>query len=306
MMVVLTGICQVHGMAEGLRKALPGAVVKPYHVNARTEGGAILAEIEQADLTISQILPEHRIEAFAPDRLSALTRRFAVIPPVVFRGFHPDSTIVTYEGAHLESPIRDYHSSILIAAHLIGLPIERATRLFNTFVFNRLGHFDVSAQARVALVRSMAAHGLGEFVEARWGEWMAGGAFMHTPNHPKAHVLAALALEAARRAGLPAEPLSPDTPLEDVLAKQNAFAVHEDLARRLGVPPSPIFRAYQKPDEPETARYFSIERFAAASAAIFARTPPEALRAAAGVARAENVLESLVRRDGEERRATTS
>lgn len=129
---------------------------------------------------------------------------------------------------------------------------------------------------------------------------------MHTPKHPKVHVLAALALEMARRDGLPEEPLSPDTPLADALAKQNAFAGREDPARRLGAPPSPTFRADQKLDEPESARYFSIKRFAAASAAICARTPPEAFRATAGGVHAENALESLVRRDGEERRATTS
>ena len=92
---------------------------------------------------------------------------------------------------------------------------------------------------------------------------------MYTDNHPHIRVLGTLARLALERAGL-TELARCDEPA-DSLANSLHWPVHQPVARRLGVGPSPYFRRSLHDGHPEAARDLRLEEFISGCYATYAQ-----------------------------------
>jgi hypothetical protein len=270
--IALVGVCQVVGMGEALRLLLPGAEVHPWHAHRYDEDiDRWLGLVADFDLVISQILPSHGIPELLEEQLRGRgIRNLHMVPAITFTGFHPDACLITDNGAQLESPIQNFHSRILAAAFLMDLPLHRTIRLFNLFVYAKLGYVTTFDAARAEFIRSMGEHGLGELVDGRLAEWSRPDAFMYTPLHPKIRVLSTFATEVARRAGLVDASVAEPHAVPDVLGEQHIWPVYPGLAERLGVPGDLMFHNYRSAVSSDAERALDLEEFAARSFQIYA------------------------------------
>lgn len=298
MKIALVGNCQVVGMGEAFRTLFPKATVNAYHVREPSPHvDEITASLPGFDLVVSQILPSHGLPSLTIDRLREMKiARLEMFPPFVFRGFHPDSFLMIDQGRPMQSPIETFNSQILAAAFLLGLPIQRAVTLFNQFVYAKLGYEAGFHCARQALVDELDSYGYGSVVADSWDGWLAEGAFMHTPKHPKVRVIASLATAAARRSGLLGDDaVLPVKPLPDVFDQQHAWPVYPGYAERIGVPGDMVFRAYRRAVANEADRYLDLQAFAQRSYEIFESVGRERIALNAAVSQTRDVLSSVVR-----------
>jgi hypothetical protein len=297
MKIILLGTCQVVGMGEALRALLPNATINAYHVRPETQGmDEIAAQLPLCDFVISQILESHNVPLFTMDRLEHMgIPRLAMIPPIVFDGFHPDIHILADTGKQLESPIEAYHSRILAAAFALGLPEARAINLFNWLIYRRLGYDKVFQASKAALADAMAPSGCDTVLDRDWGAWMASGCFMYTPNHPRIDVLASFARFAVERAGLIDPVIATPTGIPDILAQQNVWAVYPEIARALSIPPGMTFRRFRRGDMREEDRSLDLTMFTQRSYEIYNRSNIEILRRDPVIMDTMNVIESCLR-----------
>jgi hypothetical protein len=209
--------------------------------------------------------------------LRAAGRPVHLIPPLEFAGFHPDTVTVRLDHVVLTGPTGPYHSRIVAAATLAGLPPEAAADLFNTLVFVRLGYPDALADHGARLIARYLAYGID--LSATLPSWQQGGCFMHAIDRPKLRVMIDLArIACAMMAVRPTA--QPAATLPDPLAAPPTHPYFTELAARAGLPPDGSFRA-ALPAEPLTAL-----DFAQASMQALRRAPLASLRQIPGIAAA--------------------
>lgn len=294
MKIMIVGLCHVVGMGETLRRLLPGAEVTALHVRNATDGLAdIAAAAAAADLTITQAVPSHGVAALEPERLrEAGARRLFFVPPFVFEGYQPDAAVLATAAAMVDSPVTAFNSQILAAAFCLGLPVGRATGLFNYFVYRKLGYDRAFAEGRRFLIDEFEAAGfLG--IASAFDDWTREGSFMHTPNHPKIRVLSSIATDIAIRAGLVPAGTTPPADIPDVLDDQNGWPVYPEIAARIGCAGGMTFRRYRR-DLTEAERHLDLATFAERSYALFAAFGAEKLRTIPRVAETMAVLDGLL------------
>ncbi|MDR8067710.1 WcbI family polysaccharide biosynthesis putative acetyltransferase [Burkholderia cenocepacia] len=293
MKISLVGICQVVGMAAYLRRQFPEVEVSSYHVQPTSNRNEIIGHLRNSDLIISQILPEHGMEGFSKDALWEITRNVVIIPPLVFSGFHPDMIIIPHRGAPLNSPIEVYHSRIIAAAYTLGLPDAQAANIVNSLIFDRLGYFHHFNAAKEVFFELLRPYQLEEFARSRWADWIARGAFMHTPNHPSVAILGEFALHAAKTAGL--EPGSPvEGEIDDIFDDQHGCPVYPEIGRYLGVHGADYFRTYKRAANSEAERYMDIHRFARNAYEIYRSLERDELLVDSSIRFARKVIQDLI------------
>ncbi|MCW3691384.1 MULTISPECIES: WcbI family polysaccharide biosynthesis putative acetyltransferase [Burkholderia cepacia complex] len=293
MKISLVGICQVVGMAAYLRKQFPEVEVSSYHVQPTSNRREIISHLENSDLIISQILPDHGMDEFSKDALQEITRNVVIIPPLVFSGFHPDMIIIPHRGAPLNSPIEVYHSRIIAAAFTLGLPHMQAANIANALIFDRLGYFHHFNAAKEVFFDLLRPYQLEEFARSRWDAWIARGAFMHTPNHPCVAILGEFALHAAKTAGL--EHGSPvEGGIDDIFDDQHGCPVYPEIGRYLGVQGADRFRTYKRATNSEAERYMDIHHFAKNAYEIYRSLERDELLVDSSIRFARKVIQDLI------------
>ena len=265
--------------AAALRALLPEAVILAFDLAAASSNAVdVAAALRSCDHVISQDVAP-RFGLLATRVLVGSARRLHVVPPLQFRGFHPDMLTVHLDEAPLGGPTGLYHSRIVIGAYLAGIAPDDAVVLFNKLVFARLGYFDALRSQHDAVVARYAAYGID--LAAFLPRWVAGGCFMHTPDHPKMRVMMELSYLACLRMDL--RPTAPDAMPADPLAGQPSQPYFPELAARNGLAAEGAFRG---PAGTMTALEFVEAGFQALQ-----RVPLSRLRAAPGVLNAMAALE---------------
>ena len=295
--IAILGTCQVLGMAETARRLLPGAEIKAWHVGvapADTEE-EILAQLPDYDLIICQVSEWDSHEALRPSRMRQTQLPYMHVPPIVFTGFHPDTTYVLKDGGVLGGPGTDYHSILVATAFVLGVPEHRVPGLFNTYVFAELGYLDAFESARAALIDSFAT-AAGLDIAPLFDLWLAeGGPFMHTINHPNIFALASLTRFVLSQAGYVEADASLPTDLPDDLGRNFRTPVYPPLARRIGLEGSTLHgRSLHQLAEGET-RDVALEDYVAASYRLYREIDPALLPAGSGgITAARQRLDSVI------------
>jgi hypothetical protein len=234
--VAIIGGCQVVGFAAAARSLLPDADVHDWHVGVHPviTQEALAALLPDYDLVVSQMPDTDKQSPLATIRLREQGVRVLPLPVVTFCGFHPDSAYILNAGRIVPGVWSDYHSILVAASFLLGLPRERVPNLFNSLVFHELGYFQAFEDAKSAFIERWLSAGfdLAPFVEI----WLAEtGLFMYTMNHPHIRVLADLAKLALSDAGLVTPEAAWTIPLKDSLANHFVWPVYPELAKRIGI-----------------------------------------------------------------------
>lgn len=242
--VCVIGNCQADGIADWLAALSPGltaeafslAGVSPDDPEARARWRAM---IDRSDWVVMQAGPEHRAKFGLPelDAVRAEGRRVTPAPWIIFRGFHPDCTYLFHAGAPIEGAAGPLQSAIALAARLEGLPQARALKLYNAYVYARLGYFYAHAAGLTLMQEEWSAIGLDA---SRWLSW-SGEPFMHTINHPIPPVLEDVARQLLAGAELPVLQASEAAP-PDRLSGCGDWPVYPEIAERLGLTGGTAYR----------------------------------------------------------------
>lgn len=294
MRIAVVGVCQVYAIADALAHLLDDCEILAFEGSAVRNAG----QFDRATqiLAESDVILAHRLPAeFGPLSAPELLERHpntVTIPNVSFTGFHPDCIYITCQGKQYASPVGVYNSAIVAASFALGLAEERVPRLFNSFIYQRLGYLDEFPRAERVLRQALADWGMD--VAREWSQWMAQGPFMHTINHPRACLLASVAKVAAAKAGL----VPVDAPIPklsyDFLAQNTIWPVYPELARRIDVPGSLAFKRVGGPDLLKGhGVMLPLPKFIAGSYRMYADYPPEVF-ALDVVARVRRELEAVV------------
>jgi hypothetical protein len=272
-------------LAVALRGLLPSADIVSFDLGhvihdpaGRERIGGILRD---CDHVISHDIPPGQ-GPLGTRLLSRTAKRFHLIPPLCFGGFHPDTVSVMVDHVPLESPIGTSHSRIVIAAYLAGLTPEQAGDLFNGLVYARLGYFDAAAAHATLLLEKFAAYGID--LSQALPQWMQTGCFMYGPAHPKLLVFLDLARAACRMMDIAPQAAPRVTMLPDPMAAFETLPFLPDIAARLGIRPEGTIRATLP------ARPLTLPEFIAGSYTAFKRAPLGPLRQAQGVSAAMAAL----------------
>jgi hypothetical protein len=283
--IAIIGNCQSGALVRCAQAMLPEARVSAITLERiATEADAEAAALRalKADVVLSQEVRLERFGRLQTQALKELVPGLTVYPKIIFTGFHPDAAYVFAGKRALASPIGSYHSQILIAAFLAGLPLERAVGLFRGEVYERLGYFDEFRRAQIYLTRSAAA--LDFDLHPKRQKWMRADPFMYTINHPKPRVMASIARQAFERLGLAPAAVDPDT-IEDSLGRGVRLPVYPEIAERLGVDEPFRFTSSVR----DGRATLTLEAFAAAAYEGYRDHSPEVLAAALNEGAAEVV-----------------
>lgn len=194
------------------------------------------------------------------------------LPVLVFPAFHPDLVHVhdraDPRGGLLQSATGDYHSALVLFGYLEGLEPAGIRRLFDPAIFARLGYLDLWDPSCAMLLDTGRDAGwdLGDDLM----RWTRRGAFMHSVNHPKPHVVADLALGVLRRMGLQPPEVDIETYLPDEFIAQGTWPIYPAIALQYGVPASDLFLT-QPTRTRQPARSLPLDAFIAASLASYRR-----------------------------------
>jgi hypothetical protein len=246
--------CQAQALAACL-EALHGRL----EVNFRSlptspaEFERLFGEIDGFDRVL--VSPQAR-ELLAP----GLAERsdVAVVPQVLFQGYHPDLCFLSLEGALAKGLLGPCHSAIAYAAWRAGYDLPATLALYRADVYAALGYHEAWASSRDQLLSAYRAHGLE--LETAFVRWSRAGVFMHSLNHPKIGVLMDLARELLRSAGEPI--LETGVVPPDFLVQGPVFPVYPEIGARLGVAGSYRFKAAGSFASYDLAQYVEASRAA--------------------------------------------
>jgi hypothetical protein len=270
--IAIIGNCQIPGIAACLEALSPKVKISRFLVNQlHTEEERLNAvrNLRKYDLVLSHNFTDAR---FGPLKREALERQIPKIvffPQIVFHGFHPDDASLNHQGRWLASPIGTHHSLLLAAAFRCEIPPERAARLFNSYVFARLGYFDEYEAAKSVLL-SYASE-LGFDLSASLADWQSSGPFMYIPTHPAIRVISDISIKVAKKAGIPIS--GSISNLEDRLSSNVILPVYPALAKRLGLIGSTTFKLSKRQASAESDQNMTLEEFATESYKIYATYP---------------------------------
>jgi hypothetical protein len=273
--VVVVGNCQAAPFATCLRLLNPALDVQVARLVRGKDAEAqrrAFANLRGADVIFWQPDVESAFRRMGVEPPSTTSTNLVLYPKVTFSAFHPDFFLLRDQnGKFVQSACSSYHSIIAISAFANGLPEERTLRLFNSFMYARLGYLDKFVPWKNLLLSR--AREIGYELQDAFDAWLVEGAFMHTLHHPTIRVLASVAVRAMAKANLkqtrsPAE-------LPDPLARAARLPVYPEIARSLGVDPIPNFRI--PPRNQVAAHDLSLERFVRQTYAMYRALKPEVL-----------------------------
>jgi hypothetical protein len=196
-------------------------------------------------------------------------------PRFWFNGFHPDFVPIVGGVGAVEPPLRTMHSSLVLYGWQRRWSAQATAELFCEAVYERLHFFRYWDVARRALMEE--GERIGFRLESMFERWASTGAFMHSLEHPALPVMADVARELARRAGLHPTVDTPEYYMNDPLKHLAVLPIYPELAVRLGVPGAYAFKKFQPPGDVETVHIIELEQFIEESFAAYAHMDPTKL-----------------------------
>ncbi|HWT05662.1 MAG TPA: WcbI family polysaccharide biosynthesis putative acetyltransferase, partial [Xanthomonadales bacterium] len=221
MTIYVVGTCQTKSLAACLQVMIPDV------------------RIEQlpADTDLEAIGPEDLVfrQRYRPDMTPARHGGREITSPVIwFNAFHPDVVYLVGPWGSVTPPLGGgQHSSLALYGWHRGLSAARTAKLFTEAVFEKLHFFDCWEAAKHTLIEE--GRDLGLAFDAVFARVERFGCFMHSPIHPTLVVMAELARELVRRAGLTPTVVVPESYLEDPLLRGAVWPVYPEIGRHLGL-----------------------------------------------------------------------
>ena len=195
-------------------------------------------------------------------------------PRIFFNAFHPDLVYIAGPVGSPTPPLGDFHSSLVLYAFHRGMSVAETARLFSEPVYERLGFFRCWDAAKHTVLEEGGA--IGFPLEGLFARWERLGCFMHASNHPALTVMADLAREVVRAAGLPLQVPAPEYYLVDPMMHMAVWPVYPEVGARLGLPGAYAFKMAQPADR-TTPAMLDLEEFIERSFEAYAVLPPRAL-----------------------------
>ena len=199
--------------------------------------------------------------------------REIIYPGIWFNAFHPDVVFLIGPWGPVAPPLGADHSSLVLYGWHRGLTAAQTAKLFTEAVFEKLRFFDCWGDAKSALIEE--GRDLGFAFDATFARIERFGCFMHSPIHPALSVMAELARELVRRAGLASVLDAPEPYLDDPLIRGAVWPVYPEIARRLGLPGAFAFKPAHVPGA--LPALLDLEEFIARSFDAYAVAPPQSL-----------------------------
>lgn len=268
MKISVLGNCQALGLGECMR------VMAPQH-----EIAAVHLGVNPFDLVLGSdvIAIQSEFRAAIADHIAPLVEQGAKLliwPTFNFPAFHPDLVYVRSGARPAQSPLMDYHSSIVFAAWQQNVAAAVVAELFCERVFEKLGFFNYWDESRQALLDDMAATGL-DLGDA-FQQWKQAGSFCFSPNHPKLVVIGSYATALLRALAIRPRTEQPGEVLHDWLRDSSVWPVYPEIGERLGIPGSYLFKPPAQ-DRDSAARLFELDEFIAGSYAAYDAAPADSL-----------------------------
>jgi Polysaccharide biosynthesis enzyme WcbI len=235
--IAVVGNCQSRGIAYGIKLLLPHGAVDYYQLQPRslTTIERLADSLKNYDFTFCSDFPGGFVRGGDSDALRERVGSLTRFPLIAFAGFHPDvigiQPLPRETAPLLLGPMGPYHSAIVLFAFLAGLSVEEAETLFDRAVFQMLGYFDVWAPACAGLLAQAKATGTDLSNDLL--RWTRRGCFMHTVNHPKAHVLFDIARALLKRVSISTQHVDFNDYAVDPLASDYVYPVYEPIAEAL-------------------------------------------------------------------------
>lgn len=200
MNILVVGNCHVHQIVESLEfitSAKVNFIRDPLILKVQKE------KLDDANVIVDAADYIGIVSSFWDDFLFLFPNavdKCKMIPHIRSSAFHPDIIEISKNGKRLESVMEVSHSRLIVYGFLNGLSISEVSSLFVSDVFKELGYFN-EWEKDLSWARYQSSI-TGWDVEKLYDKWKASGCFVHTPNHPKLHVLSHLALEFAKNCNI--------------------------------------------------------------------------------------------------------
>lgn len=225
----------MEGLVSALQIIFPNSQVQGFHTYRLlgADRDDIRQRIRKSDILFTIPL-DPSFDDFSESAAQDLCERVQFIPQVIFPAFHPDIIYIPRnEGQYVQSPLTDYNSNIAACAFLSGLDVAQTIQLYNTYIFQAMGYFNIVPQCEHDLLTDFAHYGMNlRIALERWNKHP--DFFMYSTNHPRSFVLADVAVEASRAAGLDAPSAFPcPEMMPDRLADWVIYPVFPEIAARL-------------------------------------------------------------------------
>lgn len=266
------GNCQVKAIAQCAAVALniEPAYVHPSKVKEDPELlGKVLAESQL--VFVQQLESRQRVRELASS-IGRPDLPILVAPLFHFAGFHPDVAYGAPAGERPDLPMGNAFSALLLAAWRERLSEQETIGLFRDEVYDELGYYKMFGLAEAALKAQCAKVDID--AEPLLTRWMKQGTFVYLPLHPKLHVLSDIAMTLLRKHQLYSGPFSPDG-VDDELSRNLVWPVYPEIAQRLGVAGSYVFKPKNMRNVPrEHLNPMDLESFVVRTFACFRQTEP--------------------------------
>lgn len=246
--VLLVSNCATATYAKILNRLCPTISLTAYDDRtAQRDGAQFLKDCAEND---SVILMPLRRDAALKDGVDE--SKIILLPPFYFSGYHPDTVYLAKpDRTSVTTHFGAYHSSLCFLAHQAGLGVADALSLYNEDVYRKLEFFDAWQVGRDNLLGAFSDAGIP--IDPLFRNWARRGCFMHTVNHPYAHVLVDIARLVAAK--LPVERRDVALPVTDWLANGPSYPCYPEIAEANGAWGSYYFKPAQM-DELMTLKEF--------------------------------------------------
>ena len=260
MKIYVSGNCQAVSLAACLTLMNPGARIER------------LAPSDRPDALSDDIFFRQN-DGRTTDASDCRPANEFVYPRILFSGFHPDVVRIADPDGPARLPMGGRHSSIVLYAWSRGMSAEATAQLFTEPVFEKLGYFDRWAPAKRMVLDE--GRSIGFPLEEMFAAWERRGRFMHSLNHPVLSVMADVARELMKRAGLRPAVELPEEYLVDPALTQAIWPLYPEIGRRLGVQGAYAFKAAHAPGQMPVV--MDLDEFIRSSFAAYAHAPAGAL-----------------------------
>jgi len=236
---------------------------------------AVMRELLVAhDIVLTQPAIAQRVLQLAPE----LEGRIELFPSVTFAAYHPDNCGVFQptSGRAVMGALGPYHSSIAYFAYRAGMDVPETLKHFSGPVYETLRFHDYWRASSQALCREGVRANLP--LDEVLPQWAGQGCFMHTHNHPRLGVSVDLAKALLQRMGEKTLLVEARDYLQDTFAAQVTWPVYPEIAERLGIRGSYLFKPGSVgPIDACGLRLLDLEQFVSASFEAFDQVDSEDL-----------------------------
>jgi len=233
--VVVSSNCQTAGICAVLKALFPADEIVPcplpWPFASDDNAKQFALNLQNCDVWVT-IAPAGVIDsvmALVSDGKPSVVR----VPAIGFAAFHPD-LCYAQNLATGELTAYHYNSAIAVWAYKHRLDIEDTARLFNRANFRRLGYFDAWATSVAYLKQAFESYQLASDFDRFFLNVQRTGAFMHSINHPKIHVLVRLVKIISMRMGRDASVLEKSVDVDDALCG-TVWPLYPEIAHELAL-----------------------------------------------------------------------